>query len=286
VVDVSDHRGLEQMKIRWAFVGVVAALAALFLATGLVAAARHRASAKVTIHLSATPAPAAVGANLTYTATVRNWGPARARYVVVRDRLPQGVTFVSAAASRGSCSGTRIVSCVLGALPRGGVARVTIVVQPTQDGRIVNQAMVRTIQPDQARWNNAATLATMVGSTADLGVSAKATPRPATIGQPLSYTFTVRNLSSVDATNVALTDRIPARSQLVSASSSQGSCSATAPLVCSLGAIAAGGTAQVTIVVQPTGLGYVTDRVSVKSDQPDTHLLNNSRTVTVRVRAA
>jgi uncharacterized repeat protein (TIGR01451 family) len=147
---------------------------------------------------------------------------------------------------------------------------------------------VRSIQPDQARWNNAATLATMVASssTADVGVSAKAAPRPATIGQPLTYTFTVRNLASADAPNVVLTDRIPARSTLVSASASQGSCTTTPPIVCSLGAIAAGGTAQVTIVVQPTGLGYVTNHVAVKSDLPDAHRLNNSRTVQVRVRAA
>jgi hypothetical protein len=38
--------------------------------------------------------------------------------------------------------------------------------------------------------------------------------------------------------------------------------------------------------VQPTGLGSVTNRVAVKSDLPDAHRLNNSRTVLVRVRAA
>jgi hypothetical protein len=91
-------------------------------------------------------------------------------------------------------------------LPRSGVAHVTIVVQPTVDGRNVNTATVRAIQPDQARWNNVATLATMVASssTADVGVSAKAAPCPATVGQPLTYTFTVRNLASVDAPNVVL----------------------------------------------------------------------------------
>jgi uncharacterized repeat protein (TIGR01451 family) len=276
------------MKIRWVLVAALAALASLFLATGLAAGARQRANANVAIHLTATPTPAAVGADLTYTATVRNWGPTRARYVIVRDRLPAGVTLVSASSSRGSCSGGRVVTCVMGSLPRSGVAHVTIVVQPTVNGRIVNTATVRSSQPDQARWNNAATLATMVASssTADVGVSAKAAPRPATIGQPLTYTFMVRNLASVDAPNVVVTDHIPARSTLVSASASQGSCAGTSPVVCSLGAIAAGGTAQVTIVVQPTGLGYVTNRVAVKSDLPDTHRLNNSRTVLVRVRAA
>jgi hypothetical protein len=43
---------------------------------------------------------------------------------------------------------------------------------------------------------------------------------------------------------------------------------------------------QVTIVVQPTGLGSVMNRVAVRCDAADSHRLNNSRTVVVRVHAA
>jgi hypothetical protein len=44
--------------------------------------------------------------------------------------------------------------------------------------------------------------------------------------------------------------------------------------------------AQVTVVIQPTGVGYITIRASVKGDQLDPFRANNSRTAMVRVRPA
>ena len=141
------------------------------------------------------------------------------------------------------------------------------------------------MQRDQAMWNNQASHTTIVGAAANLGLSLAATPRPATVGQPLTYTLTARNLSAVEATNVVLTNRIPLRSTLVSATPSQGSCSGTASVTCALGTLAPGATAQVTIVVQPTAAGYLTNRASVKSDAVDPYRFNNNRSTTVRVHA-
>jgi trimeric autotransporter adhesin len=279
------NEGVLMLKLHWGLAAALASIAVLTFGTSLAGAAKNGAQANVTVRLAASPQPTAVGANLTYTLTVRNWGPQRARDVVVRDRLPAGVTFVSAEASKGACSGTTVVSCSLGALRQGAVAQVKIVVQTTQAGRIVNTANVRSAQRDQARWNNQASLATMVGPAANLGLSLAATPRPATVGQPLTYTLTVRNLSTVDATNVTLTNRIPVRSTLVSVTPSQGSCTGTAPIACALGTVAAGGSAQVSIIVQPTAAGYLTNRASVKSDLRDPYRFNNSRSTTVRARA-
>jgi uncharacterized repeat protein (TIGR01451 family) len=273
------------LKIRFGVAAALALAAALVLGTSFADAARFRAQADVTVQVAG-PATAAAGANVTYTITVRNWGPQRARGVLVRDRLPAGATFVSATSSKGSCSGTSVVLCSLGALPRGAIARVTVVAQAPASGRIVNQANVRSLQRDRFMGNNSASLATVVGSAADLGLALKATPRPATVGQPLTYTLVVRNRSSVDATNVVLTHRLPARSTFVSATASQGTCTGTGPVNCALGTLAAGATAQVTVVVQPTGLGYITTRASVKADQLDPNRANNNRTTMVRVRSA
>jgi uncharacterized repeat protein (TIGR01451 family) len=88
-------------------------------------AARSRTQANVTIHLAG-PATVAAGDNPTYTLTIRNNGP-QARGVVVRDRLPAGVTPTSATPSKGSCSGTAVVTCALGRMNHSAVARVTIV---------------------------------------------------------------------------------------------------------------------------------------------------------------
>jgi uncharacterized repeat protein (TIGR01451 family) len=274
------------LKLRWSLAAAVALVAFLTLGSSLAGAAPWRPQANLTVRVTATPGPVAVGANLTYTVTVRNWGRRQAGNVIVRDRLPASVTLVSATPSQGTCSGTTVVSCSLGMLPRMAVARVTLVVQPTQAGRIVNIATVNANRPDRARWNNRASVATIVGSAVNLGLSLAATPRPATLNQPLTYTLTVRDLSSVEATNVTLTNRIPVRSTFVSATPSQGSCTGDAMVSCALGTLAGGASAQVTIVVTPTGVGWLTNRASVRSEELDANRRNNTRFTTVRVRAA
>jgi uncharacterized repeat protein (TIGR01451 family) len=275
------------LKIRWGLAVVLAmgAGAVLALGTSLAGAARGPAGANVTIRLSG-PATTAVGANVNYTLTVRNWGPQHARGVVVRDRLPAGATFVSATPTRGSCSGTTVVVCSHGALPRGAAARVTVVALAPTAGRIVNQASVRAVSRDRARWNNQSSLVTIVGSAADLGLALRAAPRPATVGQPLTYTLTVQNRSSVAATNVVVTDRLPVRSTFVSATATQGTCTGTGPVSCALGTLAAGATAEITVVVQPMTRGYITTRASVTGAEADPFRANNSRWATVFVRPA
>jgi uncharacterized repeat protein (TIGR01451 family) len=107
------------------------------------------------------------------------------------------------------------------------------------------------------------------------------------VGKSLTYTLTVRNHSTVDATDVVLTERIPGRTALVSATPSQGTCvTTTTPITCSLGTIAAGATAQVTVVVQPKAVGFITNRARVDSATVDPFRGNNSRALQVRVRAA
>ncbi len=273
------------LKFRWGLAVALVSIAALTMGTSLGGAARARAQANVTVRIAASSQTTAVGSNLTYTLTVRNLGPQRAPGVVVHDRLPARVTFVSATSTKGTCSGAAVVSCSLGTLRAGAIQQVKIVVQTNTAGRIVNTATVRSMQRDEAMWNNQASHTTIVGAAANLGLSLAATPRPATVGQPLTYTLTARNLSSVEAANVVLTNRIPLRSTLVSATPSQGSCSGTASVTCALGTLAAGATAQVTIVVQPTAAGYLTNRASVKSDGVDPYRFNNNRSTTVRVRA-
>src|SRR6476646_2968252 len=142
------------LKIRFGLALALALTTALVLAS-VGGAARARAQANVTIHLTG-PATAAAGDNLTYTLTVRNNGPKQARGVVVRDRLPAGAALTSARASKGSCFGSTVVTCSLGRLNRFGVARVVIVVNAPNAGRLVNTATVRSNQRDLAMWNNTA----------------------------------------------------------------------------------------------------------------------------------
>ncbi len=119
-------------------------------------------SADLALAETASPSPAAVGGNLTYTLTITNNGPNSAPSVTVTDTLPSGVTFVSATPSVGSCSGSATVTCNLGTLANGGAATVTIIITPTAVGTLVNTASVSSGVPDPNPANNSATLSTTV----------------------------------------------------------------------------------------------------------------------------
>jgi uncharacterized repeat protein (TIGR01451 family) len=141
-------------------------------------------SADVSITNSDAPDPVAVGGNLTYTLHVQNSGPNPAAAVTVTDPLPAGVTFVSAATTAGSCSGTATVTCALGTLASGADATVTIVVTPTSGGPLSNTASVSTTSADPKLANNEATAATTVGESNKPPTCAGVTADPAELWPP------------------------------------------------------------------------------------------------------
>jgi hypothetical protein len=78
------------------------------------------------------------------------------------DTLPTGVTFVSATASQGSCTGATTVVCTLGEFAAAATVTVTIVVQPTVSGTITNRANATAATQDPNPVNNATAADTTV----------------------------------------------------------------------------------------------------------------------------
>ena len=112
-------------------------------------------SADLSVVKSDSPDPVSVGSNLTYTVAVTNNGPDSTANVRMTDRLPAGVTFVSATATQGSCTQSAgKVSCTLGTLANGGSAKATIIVRPTAVGSIRNSASVTGSVADPNTANN------------------------------------------------------------------------------------------------------------------------------------
>jgi uncharacterized repeat protein (TIGR01451 family) len=114
------------------------------------------------------PDPVAVRANLTYTVTVFNSGPAPASEVTLTDPLPAAATFVSATATQGSCVRTGKggkdgdLLCTLGTIGTAHSATITIVVRPSSAGVLTNTVTARSGSPDPNPGNNAATATTTV----------------------------------------------------------------------------------------------------------------------------
>ena len=127
----------------------------------------------------------------------------------------------------------------------------------------------------------------LVPDVADLEVTKTDAPDPAHVGQNLTYTIGVSNKGPQAAIGVSLNDTLPKNAGFCSVASSQGTCTikpAKRLVTCSLGNLAAGGTATVTIVVKPTSKGVISNTVDVAATSPpDPVTANNRATATTTV---
>jgi uncharacterized repeat protein (TIGR01451 family) len=128
----------------------------------------------------------------------------------------------------------------------------------------------------------------IAGEKADVQLDKSDAPDPVIAGSPLSYTLTVVNNGPSVATDVVLTDVLPASTTLVSVSAGQGTCGdAAAAVTCELGSLAAGANAIVTIVVTPnTASPALTNTAQIAAREPDPSSGNNHATTVTLVHPA
>lgn len=121
--------------------------------------------------------------------------------------------------------------------------------------------------------------------SADLSVTSAASTPNVTVGGTFTYTTKVTNGGPNETGNVALSDSLPANVALVSVTASQGSCSGTSKVICSLGSLANQGTATVILVVKASTAGTATSTAAVSGEAPDPNPANNSTTATSTITA-
>ncbi|HEX2177643.1 MAG TPA: CARDB domain-containing protein [Nocardioidaceae bacterium] len=127
-----------------------------------------RPAADLAVSMSDSPDPVLERDQVTYTVTVDNNGPGKATDVSLVDTLPVDPTFVSAAASQGTCArdvnsnSGGVLTCDLGTLASGESATVLIVVSPRRAEPITNTATADTGAPDPNTANNTASETTAV----------------------------------------------------------------------------------------------------------------------------
>jgi uncharacterized repeat protein (TIGR01451 family) len=123
---------------------------------------------------------------------------------------------------------------------------------------------------------------------ADIAITKTDAPDPVAAGAQLTYTIGVTNNGPADATNVSVTDTLPASVTLVTTSIP---CSGT-PLVCNIGNLANGASTSFTITVKVSssllsGLGVsatnITNTASVKATQLDPDTSNNTASASTLV---
>ncbi len=239
-------------------------------------------SADLSISMTHWPEPAIAGDDLTYSLSVTNNGPDDAREVLLTDILPGDAAFVSATPNQGTCSGSSTISCQLGMLINGAGATVDIVVTPNAGGTLDNLAYVTSAVTDPDSNNNVVAQRTAVAPAADLAVFMTARRQDL-----LTYSITVTNNGPDVATDVIVRDELPADVRLSSASASQGSCSGTSTITCSLGTLGIAATATVRIVVIPVVATTFTNKTSVTSSAPlDPNVSNNTASAVTTVTLA
>jgi len=253
-------------------------------------------NADLAIAKSGTPNPVTEGQNITYTVTVTNNGPGDASSVSMVDTLDGLLAYVSATPSQGSCTeATGVVTCSLGAITNGAGATVTIVAATPdvpESTVATNSATVSGVETDPDLTNNSVTVDTTIVPAgpvlADLAITKADAPDPVISGGPqLSYSIAVVNNGPGDATNVAVTDTLPAGVDFVSANATVGTCAHdTGVVTCDIGALANGAGSDITIVVSPPLVETATDitnTVTVSATEEDPTPGNNSATTTTTV---
>jgi uncharacterized repeat protein (TIGR01451 family) len=146
------------------------------------------------------PAEALVGAPITYTLTITNEGTAAADSLSVTDTLPVGAHYVTGGTQVGD-----LVSWQVPSLDPGMTTDVQFVVTATQP---ITNAHYLVSASGGYTATGALPVVTVVGVPA-LSIS-KEGPYSAKRGEPVSYDLTVVNDGTVAATNLVISDALPA----------------------------------------------------------------------------
>jgi uncharacterized repeat protein (TIGR01451 family) len=225
-----------------------------------------------------------VGAAVTLTVTLQNIGPNDATGVTVTDLLPAGLTFVSAAPSQGSyVSATG--AWTVGAIANGATATLTIAATVTSATPGTDTASITAssaTDPDPTNNTASVTITPQQSDIAVTNVASNSSPLSITT---FTWTATATNNGPASATNVSISDVLPAGVTFVSATASQGTYN-SATGTWTLGTLANAASATLVLTVKAGAPATVTDTVAVSgADQSDPNAANNSASSTVTIQA-
>lgn len=127
----------------------------------------------------------------------------------------------------------------------------------------------------------------LVGAPAtpvDLSLTQTVSSMSVVLGDQLTYTLQVTNRGSAEASGVRVTDTLAAEVDLVSATTTRGSCRGTRNIVCALCDLPVNATATINIVVKTKTAGTFTNTANVAGNETDPDPANNAATVTTTVQ--
>ncbi len=225
--------------------------------------------------------PIVPGEPALFEITVTNNGPSDASGVTITDTLATGLTFRPDLSSVDCVAG---VTCSLATLPAGTDVTFIVgvdVISTLPDGSTVaNTAAAAANETDPDPTNDAGSDAGPVTRSADLAIVKSGPATPATAGTQLTWTLDIINEGPSDATNVVVTDTLPAGASFDVAGSDSRCVVATGAIECTIGTMADGATDQLVIVVDVSSTlsdgSLLTNTAAISGDENDPNADNNS----------
>ncbi|MFB9293950.1 SdrD B-like domain-containing protein [Persicitalea jodogahamensis] len=215
-----------------------------------------------------TPGPYTPGQEINYSVTVQNLGIGNAKSVTVKDIFPSSLAYVSSAPVGEYNSGSGIWT--IGDLTNGSnrVLIMTAKIKDSAAGSITNTAIVRSADNDPGKTTNDTSSVTIkVDNIADLMLAKKASKVNPVTGETITYTLEVTNDGPQKATNVEVTDQLPAGLEFVSSTDFSKTGNILKGIVASIGV---GETKSLTFEAKVTGAGAIKNVAQIsKSDQKD-----------------
>jgi uncharacterized repeat protein (TIGR01451 family) len=262
---------------------MIALLAAALILIGA------RAEAQNFIGLSATASTNAIAVSnsVIYTINVTNLTGLLLTDALVTNLFSVPVQFLSASENQGSAPTTNSNTAVfdLGAFAAGGIAQLTLTVQPATAGFITNAVTVTFIPGTNAASTNIVIQATNIITLADLGVAIAVPAQSVVTNDVTSYGVNVTNFGPSTVANVMLTNTLPPGVILIGVLPTNQTYSvASSNLIFNLGTLTNNGYANFQFIIQPTNAGALNFSASVgAAGILDTNLANNSASTNITV---
>jgi uncharacterized repeat protein (TIGR01451 family)/gliding motility-associated-like protein len=211
--------------------------------------------ANVSVSKTVSDTNPSVGSAIIFTITAGNAGPSTATNVIVNDALPSGYTFVSASASAGTAYNTATGQWAVGNLGNGAKAILNVTATVNADGDYTNTATITSNENDPDNSDNTASASTVPRSVADIAITKTASSNTPTVGNNITFTITAKNQGPSMANGVSVTDVLPDGYTFVSASSLAGTNYDSASGQWSIGNLANGAEALLTITAKVNASG-------------------------------
>lgn len=230
---------------------------------------------------------AQTGDTVTFTLTVRNDGPNSATSVLVNDPLTAGFVYLGSSASVGAYNAST-GRWTLGDLANGATGALTITARVTSVGSLTNTATASSSVGDPDPADNTS-FVVITGTSppppppapsANLRIQKQASDTTVSIGETETYTVTVTNTGPDTATSVLVNDQLPSGFSFVGSSASVGAYNATTG-TWTVGSLANGASATLTITGTIASTGNITNTASVASAIGDPDTADNTAGATV-----